>query len=98
MLAGYLQNGESVVMKRANILWRKRLISERVDFKQVNFVHDEWQTETPGDLELAKYIAEVQADSIRLVGEQLKLRCPLAGSVLNSHKQLAIGQNWSQTH
>jgi len=98
MLAGYLQNGESVAMKRANVLWRRRLITEGIDFKQVNFVHDEWQLEVPHDYELAKYIANVQADSLRIVGEELKLRCPLAGSTLNSHKQLAIGQNWSQTH
>ena len=98
MLAGYLQNGEAVVMKRANVLWRSRLLKEKIPFKQVDFVHDEWQTEVPDDLELAKYIAEVQADSIRQVGEDLNLKCPLAGSILNQHKQLAIGANWSITH
>jgi DNA polymerase-1 len=98
VLAGYLQNGESVVMKKANILWRNKLISERVPFWQVNFVHDEWQTETVNDINIAKYIADTQADSIRQVGELLNLRCPLAGSTLNSHKKLAIGKNWSETH
>lgn len=98
MLAGYLQNGESVVMKRANVLWRSRLLKEKIPFKQVDFVHDEWQTEVPDDLELAKYVAEIQADSVRQVGEDLNLKCPLAGSILNQHKQLAIGANWSITH
>ena len=98
MLAGYLQNGESVVMKRANVLWRSRLLKEKIPFKQVNFVHDEWQTEVPNDLELAKYVANVQADSITQVGIDLKLNCPLAGSILNSHKQLAIGTHWGLTH
>jgi len=98
MLAGYLQNGESVIMKRANVLWKNRLLKEKIPFKQVNFVHDEWQTEVPNDLELAKYVAEIQADSIRQVGEDLKLNCPMAGSFLNQHKQLAIGANWSITH
>lgn len=98
MLAGYLQNGESTVMKHATQWWYNRLTRERIPFKLVNFVHDEWQTEVPNDLDLAKYIAEVQADSIRTVGEMLELRCPMAGSVLNTHKQLAIGKNWSETH
>lgn len=98
MLAGYLQNGESVIMKRANVLWRNRLLKEKIPFKQVDFVHDEWQTEVPDDLELATYIAKIQADSIRQVGEDLKLNCPMAGSILNQHKQIAIGANWSITH
>ena len=98
MLAGYLQNGESVIMKRANVLWRNRLLKEKIPFKQVNFVHDEWQLEVPNDQELALYTANILADSIRQVGEDLKLNCPMAGSFLNQHKQLAIGANWSITH
>lgn len=98
MLAGYLQNGESVIMKRANVLWRNRLLKEKIPFKQVNFVHDEWQLEVPNDQELALYTANILADSIRQVGEDLKLNCPMAGSILNSQKKIAIGQNWSETH
>lgn len=108
MLAGYLQNGESVIMKRASLLWRKQLresefIMEKLkgdlsSIKLVNFVHDEWQLEVPDDLELATRIAEIQADAIRQVGEDLKLNCPMAGSIMNQHKQLAIGANWSITH
>jgi DNA polymerase-1 len=98
MLAGYLQCGESVVMKRANILWRSKLDKERIPYWQVNFVHDEWQTETIDDMDIALHIAEVQADAIRQVGEDLELRCPMAGSILNSHKTIAIARNWSETH
>lgn len=98
MLGGYLQNGESIIMKRACLLWRSRLTKEKIPFWQVNFVHDEWQTETVNDLETAKYIADVQADSIRIVGEELGLKCPMAGSILNSHEELAIGPNWRVTH
>lgn len=98
MLAGYLQNGEAIVMKRANVLWRETLQKQKINFKQVNFVHDEWQIEVPNDLELAKHVAQIVADSIRQVGEDLKLRCPLAGSIMNQHKRLAIGQNWNETH
>ena len=97
MLAGYLQNGEAVIMKYANRLWKERLIKEKIPFKQVNFVHDEWQTETES-YQLAKYIAEVQCWSIKQAGVDLSIRCPLAGSTLNSHGAEAIGKNWSETH
>jgi DNA polymerase-1 len=98
MLAGYLQNGEAIAMKKANVLWRKQLTEERVPYWQVNFVHDEWQTETINDISVARYIAKVQADSLRIVGEHLGLNCPLAGSTVNSHNQETIGTNWHQTH
>ena len=89
MLAGYLQNGESVIMKTANVLWRDQLLREHIWFRQVNFVHDEWQTLARPDE--AEYVAKVQKDSIRIAGEMLNLRCPMAGSA-------AIGKNWEQTH
>lgn len=97
-LAGYLQNGESVIMKRATQLWYPRLVKEKIPIWPVNFVHDEWQVETVRDMEVAKYVAETVADSIRLVGLDLGLRCPFAGSVLNGHGKLAIGDDWLSTH
>lgn len=97
-LAGYLQNGEAIVMKRATKIWKPRLELENIPFKLVNLVHDEWQIEVPRDLELAKYVAGVVADSLRVVGDDLKLRCPFAGSILNGHGKIAIGQNWLETH
>jgi DNA polymerase-1 len=98
MLGGYLQNGESVIMKRACLLWRARLKKERIPFWQVNYVHDEWQTETIIDMQLARYIADVQMNSIKQVGEDLGLRCPMAGSILSAHETIAIGNNWRETH
>jgi DNA polymerase I-like protein with 3'-5' exonuclease and polymerase domains len=97
-LGGYLQNGESTVMKRAVQIWYPKLEREKVPFWWVNFVHDEWQTETIRDMEVAKYVATVQADAIRQVGADLGLNCPMAGSVLNAHGKLAIGDNWMETH
>jgi DNA polymerase-1 len=97
-LAGYLQNGEAVIMKRAVQLWYPKLVKEGVPFWWVNFVHDEWQTETPEDMEIARYVAQSQADAIQQVGLDLGLRCPLAGSILNAHGKLAIGHNWMETH
>jgi DNA polymerase-1 len=102
-LAGYLQCGEAVIMKRAVQIWYPKLKREGVPFKWVNFVHDEWQTEVP-DLETAQYVARTQADAIREVGDALKLRCPMAGSWFSEHgteingEKWAIGRTWMETH
>lgn len=97
-LAGYLQSGESVIMKKAAQIWKPKLAAEKVPFWPVNFVHDEWQTETVRDIEVATYVAETQAAAIRQVGLDLALGCPFAGSILNAHGKLAIGDNWMETH
>jgi DNA polymerase-1 len=97
MLAGYLQNGEQCIMKTANLIWRKKLQQEKIPFKQVNFVHDEWQTEVDEDMNLATYVAQVQADSIKEVGELFKLNCPLLGTYTDG-KKTTIGKNWYTTH
>jgi DNA polymerase I-like protein with 3'-5' exonuclease and polymerase domains len=101
-MSGYLQNGEAIIMKKACVLWSRQLqeipdIQDR--WKIVNFVHDEWQTEVPNDVELALRVAKIQADSLRLVGEELKLKCPLAGSYWNDDlADYTIGPNWAYTH
>jgi len=95
-MSGYLQNGEAIVMKKACLLWHETI---QEDFKMVNFVHDEWQTEVKNDINLAMKIAKKQADSLKIVGEELNLKCPLAGSYWNDdHKDYTIGKNWSITH
>jgi DNA polymerase-1 len=91
MLAGYLQNGESVIMKRANTLWDKWCTEEGLPFKQVNFVHDEWQTEVMGTYEQAQRVGQLQCDSLVTVGEELGLFCPMSG-------ETKIGRNWLDTH
>lgn len=96
-MSGYLQNGETVVMRRATIKFIPLI--KNLDSFLVDFVHDEWQTETPNDFSIALQVAKIQADAIREVGEELKLKCPLAGSYWNDdHKDYTIGTNWYQTH
>jgi len=98
-MSGYLQNGEAVVMKHATLRWYKVLCERGIEFKLVNMVHDEWQTECKEDWNTALIIAHEQADSLRWVGEQFKLKCPLAGSYWNEDKQdYTIGRNWKLTH
>jgi hypothetical protein len=71
----------------------------RLRWLLVNFVHDEWQTELNNSVDLALKVAEIQADALRHVGEELKLKCPLAGSYYNDdHHEHTIGTNWYQTH
>jgi DNA polymerase I-like protein with 3'-5' exonuclease and polymerase domains len=96
-MSGYLQSGEAIVMKKATLKWEPKL--KDYDAWLVNFVHDEWQTECPNDVKIAMEIAKIQADSLKEVGEELGLRCPLAGSYWNDdHKDYTIGTNWSVTH
>ncbi len=96
-MSGYLQNGEAIVMKRATLKWHDLLKQDNAIL--VNFVHDEWQTEVPNNMEVAVRIAKLQADSLRIVGEELKLKCPLAGSYWNDDvKDYTIATNWAYTH
>lgn len=96
-MSGYLQNGEAIIMKMATLKWLDWL--KEKDSCLVNFVHDEWQTECSNDVSEAIKIASRQADSLRLVGEELGLKCPLAGSYWNDdHRDYTIGTNWSVTH
>lgn len=90
MLAGYLQNGEAVIMKQANLLWQRKLKELGVWFKQVNFVHDEWQCEVE-DLTTADLAGTIMIQSIVEAGEMFQLNCPLAG---NSK----VGSTWLDTH
>lgn len=91
MLAGYLQNGEAVVMKHANVLWDRWCAEEGLPFKQVNFVHDEWQTEVDGTFEEAERVGFLQRKALVTVGEELGCFCPMSG-------ETKIGRNWLETH
>ena len=91
MLAGYLQNGEAVVMKHANLWWRQALNAERILYRQVNFVHDEWQTEVDDNKEVIDTVCRTQKQSFPAVQQLLEVNCPLAGSA-------DVGLTWRMTH
>jgi len=96
-MSGYLQNGEAVCMKLATLKWWPRL--KEWDARIVNFVHDEWQVECPNNMEVALAIAKTMANSLVEVGNDLGLKCPLAGSYWNDDlKDWTISTNWSKTH
>lgn len=89
VLAGMLQNGESVIMKYAKARWTQQARDEGIDYELHNFVHDEWQTSCPPDQ--ADRLGELQRESIVWAGVKLGVFCPLAGST-------DIGNNWRETH
>ena len=91
MLAGMLQSGEAIVMKTANVYWYHSAKRMGIRFKQVNFVHDEWQTVVYGDEADAHRMGKLQAMAIMQAGVDLDVRCRLDGSY-------KIGQNWKETH
>ena len=96
-MSGYLQNGEAVVMKLATLKWWDKL--KFLDAKLVNFVHDEWQVECPNNMEIALDIANMMSNSLKQVGEDLNLLCPLAGSFWNDKaRDYTIATNWAYTH
>lgn len=96
-MSGYLQNGEKVIMARASLKWINLLSS--YDAKIVNLVHDEWQIECPNNMRTALSVAEIVSSSLNTTGEDLHLKCKLAGSYYNDdHKDYTIGTNWYQTH
>lgn len=92
-LAGHLQSGEKIVTAKAAQNWWKRL-NEEIDpdnWKLVNWVHDEWQTEVLNYETLPQYVGECQVDGIIEAGKQLKMNIALAG-------QYKIGDTWADTH
>lgn len=91
MLACMLQNAEAIMMKQACLNWRKELDKLGIDYRLVNFVHDEWQTEVRGDYTLAEFVGRLQADSIQEVGRHFGIRCPMAGNY-------NVGKSWADTH
>src|SRR6266853_4424806 len=104
VMSGYLQSGEKIIMSKARLSWKKKIdliFPKEYAIKLVNFVHDEWQTETPNDLMIAHQVAEIKCQSLVETGVELKLKCPLAGSYGEKHndpRMWTIGSNWKVTH
>jgi DNA polymerase-1 len=74
-------------MRMANYLWFTT--ASNIKFKQVVWVHDEWQTEVEEDR--AEELGKLQVQSIRDTGEYFNLNCPLDG-------EYKVGNNWAETH
>jgi DNA polymerase-1 len=91
VLAGYLQNGESTIMKLASHIWIDALRKDKIPFWFINMVHDEFQTLTYNDKDLIEKIQLEQTNAIHMAGLRLNLKCPFRG-------QSKVGFHWLDTH
>jgi DNA polymerase-1 len=89
MLAGYLQNGEALVMRYATLNWMADLEKQKVPFWICNLVHDEWQVKCA--TKDAEKVGKAMVQSLVKTGQDLKLNCPLSGNY-------KIGKTWLDTH
>ena len=90
-LSVFLQGDEQSIMKYANILWQREVRRKGIEFKQVAWVHDEWQTEVIGTKEDAEQLGRIQVQALVDTGIKFKMNVPLNG-------KYKIGKNWSETH
>ena len=88
-LSCVLQGDESTIMKKAMVYWRSSLRQANWNYKLVNWVHDEWQTEcTVGSADI---VGKAQVASIVAAGEYYNFKAPLDG-------EYKIGTTWQDTH
>jgi len=88
-LNSLLQGAGAVVMKQALILLDSYLKAEKIPFKFLGNIHDEWQLSTHE--QYAVRVGELGKKAIQEAGVVLKLRCPLDGAY-------NVGHNWAETH
>lgn len=88
-LTAFLQNGEHVIMAVANMFWQMWADERGIPYRQVNYVHDEWEVEVP--YEFAHELGYLMEQSFVKAGEYLELNCPLAG-------EAQYGNTWAEVH
>ena len=84
-----LQGAGAIAMKQALVFLHKDLTKQKIPFKLVANVHDEWQIEVP-----EKYAEQVGRSGVTAItdaGVEFKMNCPLTG-------EYKIGDTWKQTH
>ena len=84
-----LQGAGAIVMKEALVILTKRLTKEKIWFKFVANVHDEWQIECKS--EDAEKIGNYGKQAITDAGVSFNMNCPLDGD-------FKIGTTWKMTH
>ena len=84
-----LQSAGAVIMKKALVILHSKLIENRIWFKLVANVHDEWQIETTK--EYAEMVGQLGTQAIKEAGESFNMNCPLDGDY-------KVGTTWAETH
>ena len=77
MLAGYLQCGESVIMRHWVSRWVDEARKAKIPFKLVNWVHDETQVEVIKSRDACDELVAIQAKAMDWVTTDLGLICPM---------------------
>jgi DNA polymerase-1 len=90
-MSGYLQNGEAIVVKATILKAHSGILEIDKTAKLVNCVHDEVIYEVANNVIRAEEVKEHFCSCIKEVGEELKLKCPLAGDG-------SVGLNWFEIH
>jgi DNA polymerase I len=90
MLAGYLQNGEAVIMKHWTVEWRTLAKSAGLWFRHVDMVHDEVQVEVK-TMEDAALLVKIQEQAMENINKKFNLFCPMA-------IEAKTGTNWLESH
>jgi len=88
-LNSLLQGAGAIVMKKALVLFDKKVKENKWNVKLVANVHDEIQFECSKDI--ADSVGKACVESIRGAGVAYNLLCPLDG-------EYKIGRNWRETH
>lgn len=91
VLAGILQSGEAIVVKRAAVNACKKLRELGIWFRLINIVHDEIIFLLDDNKEICDNVIKIVADCIKEAGVYYKLNCPMKGN----GKQ---GYNWLEVH
>lgn len=76
-------------MKRALVILHEKLVENRIWFKLVANVHDEWQIETTK--ESSELVGQLGTLAIKEAGESFNMNCPLDG-------EYKVGTSWAETH
>jgi DNA polymerase I-like protein with 3'-5' exonuclease and polymerase domains len=84
-----LQGAGAIAMKQALVFLHKYLTKQKIPFKLVANVHDEWQIEVPE--KYAEQVGQSGVTAITDAGVEFKMNCPLTG-------EYKIGDTWKQTH
>jgi DNA polymerase I-like protein with 3'-5' exonuclease and polymerase domains len=84
-----LQGAGAIVMKQAVVVLHKKLRQEKIQFKMVANVHDEWQIEVQDGS--ANQTGMLGVEAIKEAGIMLNMRCPLDG-------EFKVGNSWKETH
>jgi DNA polymerase-1 len=88
-LNSLLQGCAAIIAKQWAIEAHKVFRERRIPVKQVAFVHDEIQIETPE--EYGEEVGNIMVQSARVAGNVLAVRCPVDA-------ESKIGKNWFDTH